>query len=471
MKISNLAFLALTSIGHVINASHSEEYNQEKMDSYMHMMHPETRNLRRHLQACNLAYDGHINGAITNGEITCQPSVDQPCEWDFWKVDLIAGVNYEIRVVRSDCGMDPALTLLKGTDMGAPLVAFGASRCSSFGTAMTFLDCADDNTDIPDVCRPLYDSEPFFAYFDPTINWIPDESTWYTLAVQNFIPNTADGDQPCPIDGDHDYQIIITPPPPSPRHGGVYEDPHIKLWNGTWIDYHGECDLVQLDAPSFEKDLPLSIHIRTTIRYFYSYIEAAVLKIGDDTLEVASWGEYLLNGVEGALLDGEQVGTIGGFPIHYHRVNEKQVKYDVIISDEETITMSAFKDMVSVSIDTVGSHRFDDSRGIMGSIDGTMLARDGKTVLNDPYDFGAEWQVTEDEPMLFRTARHPQAPQRCLQSDRASAEAALRRLGENGVTRGEAETACSNVPKDHREACITDVMAVGDIDIATAGAY
>ena len=52
-----------------------------------------------------------------------------------------------------------------------------------------------------------------------------------------------------------------------------------------------------LHAPNFALGLGLDIHIRTKIRYGYSYIELAALKIGNDILEVSSWGEYSVNGV------------------------------------------------------------------------------------------------------------------------------------------------------------------------------
>jgi hypothetical protein len=35
-----------------------------------------------------------------------------------------------------------------------------------------------------------------------------------------------------------------------------------------------------------------------------------------------------------------------------------------------------------------------------------MLARDGVTIVNNVDEFGSEWQVREDEPMLFRSLRN-----------------------------------------------------------------
>lgn len=50
-------------------------------------------------------------------------------------------------------------------------------------------------------------------------------------------------------------------PEPAPV-GGADGDPHILDWGNEWYDYHGECDMVLLDAPSFGQGLGLAAHIR-----------------------------------------------------------------------------------------------------------------------------------------------------------------------------------------------------------------
>ena len=49
-------------------------------------------------------------------------------------------------------------------------------------------------------------------------------------------------------------------------------------------DFMGACDLHLLQAPQ----LDLTIDIRTKIRYDYSFIESAVIRLGNDILESAS---------------------------------------------------------------------------------------------------------------------------------------------------------------------------------------
>lgn len=96
-------------------------------------------------------------------------------------------------------------------------------------------------------------------------------------------------------------------------------DPHVKTWTGKWFDYNGECDLVLMHVDDFEGLGPMTVYIRTKIRYLYSFISNAVLRIGNDTLEVASWGDYYVNGVGGGALE-----SISGYTIEHSRPNEKQ---------------------------------------------------------------------------------------------------------------------------------------------------
>lgn len=101
----------------------------------------------------------------------------------------------------------------------------------------------------------------------------------------------------------------------------------------------GQCDLHLLIAPFFSPDKPLVVDIRTRTRYDYSYIESAAVKIGDEILEVSSWGEYWLSGVEGALQNDNEVASISGFPIQYTQVDDKIHKFVIQIAEEESIVV------------------------------------------------------------------------------------------------------------------------------------
>jgi len=206
----------------------------------------------------------------------------------------------------------------------------------------------------------------------------------------------------------------------------------------------------------------MTVYIRTKIRYLYSFISNAVLRIGNDTLEVASWGDYYVNGVGGGTLD-----SISGYTIEHSHPNEKQHLFKIIIGHDETIQLATFKDLVSVRIDGGSADHFNKTVGLMGTFGGKKLARDGKSIMEDEVAFGQEWQVLPQEDTLFV---HPRPPGKCKLPSATIKEARHLR---SAASRETAEKACAqqHTNKDAMEACVLDVMLTGDVDIAKAGGY
>jgi len=252
-----------------------------------------------------------------------------------------------------------------------------------------------------------------------------------------------------------------------PETVGMSGDPHIKTWGGKWFDYMGQCDLVLLHVPNFNgQGDELTIQARTTIRYDYSFIESAAVQIGSDLVEIASFGDYAVNGVDTPYLGGH-AGRISHYSLVHNQVDRKKHTFDIILGPKENITLTTFKNLVAVSINAgqESAKYFNRSVGVMGSFDGKLLARDGATVMEDMNAFGQEWQVTEEEPSLFRESRAPQHPSKCiLPAAKASKQ---RRLGAT-IARQAAVSACAHLSGDNFENCVFDVMAIGDIDIAGA---
>lgn len=213
--------------------------------------------------------------------------------------------------------------------------------------------------------------------------------------------------------------------------------------------------------------------VRTSIRHEYSYITSAVVQIGDDTLEVASFGEYYLNGVG---IDAEETDqtTVGGYPIVHEREVRHRAKsvfsdkFDVVVGPAENVSMSVFKDLVSVSIVGATEEQFGNSVGLLGDFEeGKLLARDGQTVIEDENAFGQEWQVSEDEPMLFQIARSPQQPYEGCRLPSKDVMDGRRRLGENQAKKEAAEKVCSHLTDgEMKKACVYDVIATGNLDVA-----
>ena len=190
----------------------------------------------------------------------------------------------------------------------------------------------------------------------------------------------------------------------------------------------GECDLVLLTDPTFGHGAGLDVHVRTTIRYDYSFIETASLRIGDDTLELSSWGVAFFNGVY--LTETDIPPTFHGYPFSLTSRDEKRHQFAIQVDDNQNITMDTFKDFVNVELNLFPLLH---SAGMMGDPrSGALLARDGVTVFGeeDLNGFGQEWQVLPTDPSLFQTIRAPQAPEeKCRLPDANKAASRSRRLG------------------------------------------
>ena len=187
-----------------------------------------------------------------------------------------------------------------------------------------------------------------------------------------------------------------------------------------------------------------------------------------------------MNGVDNAfavpsaanfLRKSHSLTTLGGYPVYHTSLNKKKHVFDIVLGNGQNITVSNMKDMVSIAIKNGTKALFGEVEGLLGNFQGKMLARDGVTDLHDDVDaLGQEWQVRDDEPMLFQAVRAPQYPELCRLPDVAAKEA--RRLGE-GISEEAAKAACAHLMGDINafEACVYDVTATNDLDQAQSGAF
>ena len=249
------------------------------------------------------------------------------------------------------------------------------------------------------------------------------------------------------------------------KTGSGSGDPHFKLWNRIRYSYHGECDLVFLKSMDFADGRGLDLHIRTTIKDFYSYIETVALRIGTSVLELSD-GKFWINGQEGS--DYDLPLSLSGFTMlpPYPLRNSKA--YEVHLNQGDKILFRTYKHYLSISV-SGNSEDFGDSVGLLGNYaTSEMLARDGKTIIHDVNAFGQEWQVQGEESMLFRDAREPQHPHaKCTIPAIKMEERQLRDPTKSQLIKA-AESACAGKSLEDIEFCIFDVVATGDLGMAGA---
>lgn len=255
--------------------------------------------------------------------------------------------------------------------------------------------------------------------------------------------------------------------PPETEPPEVTGDPHFKTWSGAKYDFHGVCDLVLLQNPSFQEDLGMNIHVRTKQLNQFSYVSSAVIRIGDDTFEVMGDNEdrlYWINQQFGqGNVDDSIIGFLSGYPIIYKKLNSKQHEYTVTIGDDVSIVMKTYKKFVRLSIEGATKESFEGSLGMLGSYgSGDMIARDGKTVLSDANEFGENWQVVPSDGILFHNKEGPQSPEKC---EIPLASNIRRRLAESIISEEDAKIACARVDPSDFDICVFDVMATGAKDV------
>lgn len=226
----------------------------------------------------------------------------------------------------------------------------------------------------------------------------------------------------------------------------------------------------------------MDIHIRTSIKTWWSYISNAVVKIGEDTLEVSGGpknGEkpiFWVNGkpgsIDDATKDGDLLETLSGYKVHYKKISPKQSRYRIDLGNGEAISIDTFNEIVNIVVKAETMENFGSAVGLMGNYPlGEMIGRENSTTaINDPVAFGKEWQVLETEAMLFHTVDGTvQHPTECAMPsfDAEEGRRLRRRLGEAIVTEEDAQKACSHVGAEtDKEACVFDVMAINDVEIA-----
>ena len=84
-------------------------------------------------------------------------------------------------------------------------------------------------------------------------------------------------------------------------NNAIFTDPHFVTWYGSHYSYHGACELILVQNPTFSAGKGLDIHVRTShmMNGAFSFISNAALRIGKDVFEVVN---HPLGGVKAQIV-------------------------------------------------------------------------------------------------------------------------------------------------------------------------
>jgi len=275
--------------------------------------------------------------------------------------------------------------------------------------------------------------------------------------------------------------------------GGAGGDPHIQTWTSDKQAanrhfFMGECDSVLYTSRDFDQGMGLDVHIRTTAREFYSFIEAAAVLVGNTVIEmsIGNTGMFYVDGV--LKTDFDLPMTIEGKYVldKVATLGERGSSYMLNLHNV-AIELRILNFMMSVNL--IGDRiDMNDSAGMMGSYpSGIAFDRRGSTIFEaddelanfdgDAYpvknSFGLEWQVRPGrDPQLFRQQRAPIWPNKCrfpTNQDKFAATES-RKLLETVEIKAASEACVEHTDVDSSdfELCVLDVLAFNDVAAAAA---
>jgi len=256
-------------------------------------------------------------------------------------------------------------------------------------------------------------------------------------------------------------------------------DPHVQPWRGDRFYFMGECDAVMLASKEVD------IHIRTTIKDFYSYIHTTAIRVGQSVLELSVGNKHIfyVNGEE--LTDDDLPMELEGkYTLRLGDAVTRGIGTNYVLSmGKFTVKLRTLRQVMAVEL--VGSlDSFNEGTGgLTGKFPtGELLGRDGTTLftkdgmfttirgVDEPVcdSFGSEWQVSDSDPQLFRAVREPAWPAQCRFPDQSSARSSIRRR----LATIDVETASKACAEVHREDsndfefCVMDVIMLNDVEAA-----
>ena len=253
--------------------------------------------------------------------------------------------------------------------------------------------------------------------------------------------------------------------------GGGGGDPHFQRWGQERTTFHGECDLVMVHSDQFHDGAGFDLHVRTTMQDYFSYIETAAFRVGDDIVQF-----YM----DAVFLNGFKLKPSSDLPLTFggafrYTVRDVTVEagkdkkfyryYQVDLHNDSTIVFKFYKQFLTIDI-SGHANDFSDSVGLLGEYQsGAMIDRDGSEMY-DFTEFGFEWQVQPTDPIIFLDQREPQLPFESCRMPTGARPARRVLLRGNRVLLKQAEHACAHLSSGDAELCVDDVLMTNDIGIA-----
>ena len=181
-------------------------------------------------------------------------------------------------------------------------------------------------------------------------------------------------------------------------------DPHVTTFHGERYEFHRPGSFVLLSNPDYADGLGLEIHVKSKVNNWWSFIESAALRIGDETLQVCGGVEharYWINGEEGfsELEPGEGMRIWlkqERVEVHIRQVNSKQLQVRVDLGNDEGIVLETFREFVRVDVqanDSAAQGGLANSEGLMGSY---PSGSDKTPVITNPGYVAQLWQLQEE---------------------------------------------------------------------------
>ena len=224
-------------------------------------------------------------------------------------------------------------------------------------------------------------------------------------------------------------------------------------------------------SEQFHNGAGFDLHARTTIEDYFSFIETAALRVGDNTVQFFK-DSIFVNGVGLTRKDlpftfGQEFKyTITEAPVPARKNAKFYNYYKVDLHQGSSVLFKFYKQYLTIDIS--GSEAdFADAQGLLGEYHtGAMISRDGVEFSNF-VEFGFEWQVTPDDPKIFLDAsRSPQLPfERCRMPTKA--RPARRNLRGDAELMKQAQEACAHIKGNSFELCVDDVVTTRDVGLAT----